>query len=188
MIEIEQFAHNPWFNDHFAVLFPFLSKIISNLITEYIKNFKFSWPPISTQKNTTIYKYSLAPSSGIFTMPTTSSSGAFTQRFSQLKRPFWETIWVSSLSSLTPRPRISSTVSSSERALSISSRSSRSSSLSSGSFLRSKFHHFELTKNNQVRTSRWKDELSSVKAMRKWHWVASVIFQFKSDNSYELNR
>ena len=28
MIEIEQFAHNPWFNDHFAVLFPFLSKII----------------------------------------------------------------------------------------------------------------------------------------------------------------
>ena len=28
MIEIEQFAHNPWFNDHFAVLFPFLSKNI----------------------------------------------------------------------------------------------------------------------------------------------------------------
>lgn len=100
------------------------------------------------------------------------------------KRPFWETIWVSSLSSLTPRPRISSTVSSSERALSISSRSSRSSSLSSGSFC---VQNFAFPKNNQVRTSRWKDELSSV-AMRKWHWVASVIFQFKSDNSYELNR
>lgn len=26
MIEIEQFAHDPWFNDHFAVLSPFLSK------------------------------------------------------------------------------------------------------------------------------------------------------------------
>jgi len=54
MIEIEQFAHNPWFNDHFAVLFPFLSKIISNLTIVFIKNFKFSW-----DKNTHKDKYIL---------------------------------------------------------------------------------------------------------------------------------
>ena len=37
MIEIEQFAHNPWFNDHFAFLFPFLSKIMSNFYNRIYK-------------------------------------------------------------------------------------------------------------------------------------------------------
>ena len=126
MIEIEQFAHNPWFNDHFAVLFPFLSKIIPD--NRIYKKIQIFFVMKNTNKDK---KCSLAPSSRFSIW---HHLVRFRKGFVSSKRPFWETIWVSSLSSFTPRPRISSTVSSSERALSICSRSSRSSSLSSGSF------------------------------------------------------